>query len=189
MEQSLNNNQQTNQSINNQNNQTMEQTTTTTTTDVMVTEFVSCIEATQSKWIHKVDESLGSLFTKVDVKEIIKQHNQELLNQFTNYFAEVVQSLRDAVELSKEVVPALPEDIAQRLKDKLQDIVLFAMEDMYMKDYIEVTDESFEIDYKNQVCLDSYELDGDVNGIARHIAKEIEPEIVALLTEPQVQDC
>lgn len=184
MEQSLNNNQQSTQLNNNQNNQTMEQTTTIpTTTEVMVSEFVATIDATQTKWHNKVDESLGSLFTKDDVKNIIKRHNDELIDQFNNYFADVVKALTETKE-EEEVVPALPEDIKQTIKDNLKSILEDAFGDMYLKDYVEICDESFEIDYRNQVCLDSYELDVDSSGIARSLATEVEERILDLFTEP-----
>jgi hypothetical protein len=182
MEQSINNNQST-QLTNNQNNQTMS-TTIPTTTEVMVSEFVATIDATQNKWHNKVDESLGSLFTKDDVKNIIKRHNDELIDQFNNYFADVVKALTDIKQ--EEVVPALPEDIKNTINENLKRFIEEAIEDIHGTDYIEVTDENFEIDYRNQVCLESYELDIQTSGMARHIAEEVAPRLFELF---QPVDC
>ena len=112
---------------------------------------------TKENVIQKVQDSLGSLFTKDDVINCINMVEEpKVENQPTDFQA--------VLNLIKERVMNIVEE--------------FSWDD---SSYIEITDTSFRIDYDNRVALDSFDVDAsaqrrEMKDQLRELFNELEEE-------------
>jgi hypothetical protein len=118
----------------------------------MSTNVTNALLNVKANKINQVNDSLGSLFTKDDVKNII----EKLFNDIDDVLIEQT-SETETNTLSKEVVLKI-------VSDSIDD-----MDSDYYKQCAELDNLEFSIGYSNQVELDSYDLEFDVTRLKREL--------------------
>jgi hypothetical protein len=117
----------------------------------MSTNVTTALLNLKANKLNQVNESLGSLFTKDDVKNII----EKLFNEIDDVLIE--QTSETETNVSKEVVLKL-------VSDALDDI-----SDDFYKDCSEIDNQQFSINYSNEVELEEYDLNFNTTKFKREV--------------------
>ena len=119
------------------------------TTNQIAQELLSVISNTEHKWKTSVQESLGSLFTKDDVLNIIKGLVGEINSD--------IEYNLDAPEV--EIETKQQDNMLERVKELITLELKQSANEINWCDFLEVSDETFQIDYGNTISFDTYEID------------------------------
>ena len=127
----------------------------------------------------RVDNSLGSLFTKDDVKKILNELKYKLNDVITT---------RELV-LEEEVKRSHSNLDFKKLQNDLDDILHDALENNHSTSNYELEDVSFQLNYDNRVELDDYTITPDWSSIVKDITAEVFDEICKSLDVYEEKDC
>lgn len=118
---------------------------------------------------HQVDESLGSLFTKDDVKKVLDIYRSRIRQFISETELPVIEETPQGnIDFSK-------------LKEGLSEILSDALDNNVSSSDFEVDNQCFTINYNNQVELEDYEINPDWSSIAEKIEEDVFDEICKAL--------